>query len=94
MACCLLGQQARLAILHRLRFGVSARVASVRARFVVRLTRFNERETDQRCTLRTRAEGNERCRQRDFRHGMSLAPISVAGMAPTLQGCATNWQSH
>jgi hypothetical protein len=76
---------ARLATLYRLRFGVPARVATVRARFVVRLTGFNERETDQRLTLWTRTEGNERLRQTDFRHGMSLAPISVAGMAQTLQ---------
>jgi hypothetical protein len=30
-----------LAILHRLRFGVPARIASVSARFVVRLTRLS-----------------------------------------------------
>jgi hypothetical protein len=50
-----------------------ARIASVCARFVARLVRFDERETDQRLTLWTRAKGNERCRQTDFRHRMSLA---------------------
>ena len=79
----------RLAILHRLSFGMPTRIASVRACLVVRLTRFDERETDQRLTLWTRAKGSERCRQTDLRHGMSLAPISVAAMAQTSQALRT-----
>jgi hypothetical protein len=67
-----------------------ARIASVRARFVVLLTRFDERETDQRLALWTRAKGKERCRQTDFRHRMSLAPIRVAGMAQTSQASRTS----
>jgi hypothetical protein len=42
--------------------------------FVVRLIRFDERETDERLTLWTRAKGNERCGQTYLQHRMSLAP--------------------
>jgi len=68
-----------LAVLHRLDFGMPALIASVRARFVARLGRFDERETNPRLTLWTRTKGSQRCRQTDFQHGISLAAPLVSG---------------
>jgi hypothetical protein len=60
-----------LAVFHQFGFGMPARIASVRARFVVRAVRVDERETNQRLTLWTRTKGSQRHRQEGFQHGTS-----------------------